>query len=227
MTIPYTTNRGQNLCPKNIMDEEAIRQTQGTLRKHPIVGTALDLLARQLPGSLLYHALSHTEDVLDEAIRFGAIDHLSPRELELLAIAAACHDVGFVSTPIANEPLGAAFARERMEEDGGYSPQEIELVERMVLDTALVMTDGQLHQSPSTKLSGYLLDADLSNLGREDFFDKCDLLRREVGQEKDLFERNTLALLTAHRWHTDAGRALRQARKDLNTQTLQSMIRSK
>jgi|LauGreDrversion4_2_1035121.scaffolds.fasta_scaffold16166_5 predicted metal-dependent HD superfamily phosphohydrolase len=209
------------------MDEQAIRRTQGELRKHPIVQETLELLARDLPDSLLYHALSHTEDVLDEALRFGSIDRLNPRELELLAIAAACHDVGFISTTSSNEPLGAAFARERMEGTGGYSTEEIELVERMILDTALIITEDAPRQSPSTKLSGYLLDADLSNLGRDDFFEKCELLRNELGEDNDLFGKKTLALLTAHQWHTAAARALRQERKELNIRTLQSMIRSK
>ena len=209
------------------MDEEAIGRTQGELRKHPVVQEALELLARELPGSLVYHSLSHTQDVLDEALRFGVTDTLSPRELELLAIAAACHDVGFVSTPLSNETVGAAFARERMEQHGGYTESEVALVERMILDTALVTNDEVPHQVASTRLSRYLLDGDLGNLGREDFFEKGELLRRELGVEVDTFWRDSLAFLTAHRWHTAAARTLRQERKDRNVQDLRAMIIAK
>jgi len=214
------------LAKTRIMSEEAILKAQQELRKHAIVREALELLARDLPDSLWYHALPHTEDVLDEAIRFGVIDKLATRDLELLAIAAACHDVGFVSTPTSNESLGAAFARERMERHTGFSSEEIALVERMILDTALITTDLGPRQVPTTRLSGYLLDADLSNLGREDFFAKGELQRRELGQDLVHFRKNALALLLAHQWNTAVGHLLRQAGKERNTQLLLAMLHS-
>jgi hypothetical protein len=55
----------------------------------PLVQAALSRLERELPNNLIYHAKGHTEDVLHEALRYGVMDNLSPRELELLAIAAA------------------------------------------------------------------------------------------------------------------------------------------
>lgn len=206
------------------MSEEAIQRAQRELRNHRIVREALDLLARDLPDTLWYHALPHTEDVLDEVIRFGVTDKLPPRDLELLAISAACHDVGFVSTPTSNESLGAAFAREQMERHGGFSSDEIALVERMILDTALITTDAGLRQVATTRLSGYLLDADLSNLGREDFFAKGELQRKELGQELDPFRKNTLSLLLAHEWNTPAGRLLRQTGKEHNIQLLLALV---
>jgi predicted metal-dependent HD superfamily phosphohydrolase len=208
------------------MNEDAIRQRLDELRQHPIVREALALLVRELPVSLLYHAAPHTEDVLDEVVRFAMTDHRGARELELLAIAAACHDVGFITSPVSNEPLGAAFARERMEMHGGFTPEEIVLVERMILDTALVPTAAGPRQIASTELSRYLLDADLSNLGRDDFFDKGELQRKELGQDVEIFKRNTLALLTAHRWLTEAGRTLREERKKENVRLLRERLRS-
>jgi predicted metal-dependent HD superfamily phosphohydrolase len=152
------------------------------------------------------------------------MDHLPPRQLELLAIAAACHDVGFIRSSGSNEPIGAAFAREHMACHGGYSAEEILLVERMILDTALVETPDGPRQAPSTELSRYLLDADLSNFGRDDFFERGELQRQELGQEPKLFRKNTLALIRAHRWLTPAGQALRQDQKERNVATLESFI---
>jgi len=168
------------------MSEQTITQACDEVRRHPIVSGTLALLARDLPKELSYHALPHTEDVISEAIRFAVTDNLAPREIELLAIAAACHDFGFVKSPVLNEPIGAAHAREQMERSGGYSSEEINLVERMILDTALVDTGNGPRQIPSTDLSRYLLDADLSNFGRDDFFDKGELQRKELGQDQDI-----------------------------------------
>lgn len=206
------------------MSEESIQRVQDELRRHPVIIEALDLLARELPTSLRYHALPHTEDVLNEAIRFGVMDGLSARELELLAVAAAWHDVGFVRSLVSNEPIGAAFARERMEKHGGYTADEVALVERMILDTALVSTEAGSQQIPSSTLSRYLLDADLSNLGREDFFEKAELLRLEVGEDVVSFRKNSLAFVNAHQWHTPAGRCLRQKRQEENLALLRAMV---
>ena len=208
------------------MSEGEISKKQEELGRHPIVSDTLALLSRELPTNLSYHALSHTEDVISEVIRFGVTDNLAPRELELLAIAAACHDMGFIKSPVMNEPIGAAYARAQMEKYGGFTPQEIDLVERMILDTALVDTGNGPRQIASTDLSRYLLDADLSNFGRDDFFDKGELQRKELGQDQNVFRKNSYALLNSHRWLTNAARSLRQTKKELNLNLLKSMVLS-
>ena len=206
------------------MEEAIIKQTQDQMRLHPIIRDTLELLRHKLPPTLSYHTLAHTEDVLDEAMRFGVTDHLTARQLELLAIASACHDVGFIEIPSSNEALGAAFAREEMRKHGGYSQDEIALVERMILDTTMVQTEGGPRQIPSTELSRYLLDADLSNLGRDDFFAKGELQRKELGQDLEEFRIQTLALLNAHQWFTDAAKNIRQEKKEANVKLVASMI---
>ena len=208
------------------MNEGEISKKQAELGGHPIVSDTLTLLARELPQGLSYHALSHTQDVISEVIRFGLTDKVAPRELELLTIAAACHDMGFIKSPVMNEPIGAAYAREQMEKLGGYTPEEINLVERMILDTALVETGGGPRQIASTDLSRYLLDADLSNFGRDDFFDKGELQRKELGQDQDIFRKNSVALLNSHRWLTNAARAIRQKKKEQNLSMLKAMVLS-
>ena len=202
----------------------AVANAISRARAIPVVAQAIDLLARQLPANLTYHAKSHTDDVLAEAMRYATIDGLSAREVELLAIAAAFHDTGFVKSLIANEALGADFARKAMRLAGTYSEDEIALVEQMIIDTTLVELPNGPQQIPSTKLSRYLLDADLSNLGREDFFDKGELQRRELGIDEAHFRKRSLQLLTAHRWFTDAARNLRQKKKDENLLLLKSLV---
>ena len=202
----------------------ALKAEIARVRNLPAVAAALDLLARNLPPYLSYHAKSHTEDVLNEAVRFAVMDQLTQREVELLAIAAAFHDAGFTKTPIANESIGAELARRCLMQIGGYSPSEIGLIEQMILDTALVELPNGPQQVPSTNLSRYLLDADLSNLGREDFFDKGELQRKELNLDEEHFRKRSLQLLSAHRWFTDAARALRQKKKQENLLLLKSMV---
>jgi hypothetical protein len=162
--------------------------------------------------------------VFDEAILFALTDNLPARDIELLAIAAACHDMGFVQSMVANEPIGAAFARQQMEKVGGYTTEEIAIVERMILDTTLVRSPEGFKQLPTTPLSRYLLDADLSNLGRDDFFEKGQLLRMELGLEPEPFNKAAYALVGNHAWHTPAAYALRQKKKEENVAALKAMI---
>ena len=212
------------------MIENDVKQAEETLRQLPVISAILDLLKQNLPGHLVYHAFAHTEDVLNEAIRFAITDELPAREIELLAIAAAFHDAGFIKSPVANEPIAARMVREALERHTtahptcGYSADEISLVEQMILDTSLRETQTGLRQVPTCDLSRYLLDADLSNLGREDFFDKGGLQRQELGYDQEVFRRKSFELLNSHRWLTNAGRLLRQAKKDENLQLLKQMI---
>ncbi|MEI6517169.1 MAG: hypothetical protein WCN89_00610, partial [bacterium] len=103
---------------------------------------------------------------------------------------------------------------------------EIQLVEQMILDTKLVELPAGPQLIPSTKLSRYLLDADLINLGRDDFFDRSELLRQELGVEERSFRSRSLQVFTAHLWLTQAAHALEQKKKEENLLLLRSIIAS-
>ena len=151
------------------------------IRALPIVADALTRLGKGLPSSLCYHSASHTEDVLQEALLFGLHDKLEPRALELIGVAAAYHDLGFLERSTDNETIGARLAGEAMDRFGGFSPDEQQLIKQAILDTQVKMTPEGPRQISNSWLSNYLLDADVSNLGRADFFEKAELVRRELG----------------------------------------------
>ncbi|RMG39946.1 MAG: hypothetical protein D6719_12240, partial [Candidatus Dadabacteria bacterium] len=72
-------------------------------------------------------------------------------------------------------------------------------------------------------LSKYLLDGDLSNLGREDFFDKLELVRLERNIERDGFYKSTLGFVTRHRWQTKVAELLRGPTKAKNIAKLKQL----
>lgn len=192
-------------------------------RQLPLIAGIFNRLRAELPSNLVYHAYPHSQDVFEEAIRFAVIGGLTSREIELVAIAAAFHDAGFITTPVANEPIAAELAATEMRK-GGYSAEECGLVRQMILDTALISTLRGLVQSPSTPLSGYLLDADLSNLGRDDFFQKGDLQRQETNIEEVTFWKTALSLIQAHSWITPVARAMRDTRQRRNIALLEEKL---
>ena len=190
-----------------------------------IVFAALKKLQDFLPTNLLFHNINHTIDVLNEAILFGTQNALDGRSLELLAIAAAYHDIGFITQSTANEEIGANEAKAAMQTTARYSEQEITLVHTMILDTTLIVTERGAHQVPKTELSKYLCDADLSNLGRADFFERSDLFWQEIGKpDKASYWREILKFLECHVWYTSAAEGLRQQQKESNIAVLRGMI---
>lgn len=195
--------------------------------QHPLVRQARNLLREKLPKTLLYHTAAHTDDVIREAVAFSAHDELDERKRELLVIAAAFHDSGFTAQCQENEAFGASLAEHAMRKQGGYSEDEISLVKQAILDTRLQFLADGPRQVPSTEISRYLCDADVSNLGRPDFAEKSELYRQELGKSpEDFYGAFTIHFLESHRWHTPAAKLLRQEGKDANIASLRRRIQS-
>lgn len=188
---------------------------------HPLVSKAMHLLRTKTPAGLFYHVPAHTDDVIHEVLLFANTDGLSVEDRELLVIAAAFHDLGFLDRARENEALGAKYAVEAMHTDSTFSQQQIELVETMILDTELRMTSEGPKQIATTELSKYLCDADVSNLGRDDFFEKAELVRKEIGiPDQPTFLSGLMKFLEAHEWYSNAAQALRGKKKMENLELL-------
>lgn len=207
----------------NEVSDDIVKEKAAALRMKPIISLILNKLNQDLPSDLFYHSVEHTEDVFEEAVRYALCEGLKEKEIELLAIAAAYHDAGFIEKRSDNEEIGAAMAEQAMREHN-YSSDEIDCVKTMILDTHLINTDIGLKQLPSSKLSKFLLDADLSNFGSNDFFLKSELLRKETGEPKEVFLKKSLSLVINHEWLTIAARTLRQKKKQENIVELSKLV---
>jgi predicted metal-dependent HD superfamily phosphohydrolase len=209
------------------LDTELVAKVDKVLAKleeFPEVREAFRLLKEELPSRFTFHSYSHTEDVLREAILFAVLADRDVREIELLGIAAAFHDVGFITCPEDHEALSAKTAGEAMEKSGKNSPEEISLVEAMIQDTKIVDQDGRKIRVASSELSKYLLDADVSNFGRDDFFERLEAHCRELGcDSKDHLEQ-TRDLMLDHTWFTEVAGRLRQSKKESNLLMLNKRI---
>ena len=206
-------------------DENDIAKKIEESLRLPIVALIIQELKSKLSPNLYYHSSEHTLDVFSEAIRYALMDNLSDREIELLAIAAAYHDAGFLNEADENEGLGAEMAAKAMRLDNSYSEKEITLVQSMILDTKVQKISGRLKQIPTSELSKYLLDADMSNFGRNDFFTKGELVFKELGLTSSKnFLAMSLPLIEAHEWYTQPARSLRQKIKEENLNMLRQKI---
>jgi len=170
----------------------------------------LHRLDTELAPHLLYHGLHHTLDVLEATRRIGNEERVSAHELELLLVAAAYHDCGFLDTYSDHELAGCAIARKALP-DFGFTAADIETICVMIMAT-------KVPQDPKSGLANILCDADLDYLGRDDFKSIGDTLFEELKyigilQHVEAWNRIQVKFLSAHRYHTAYSKANREAAK--------------
>lgn len=175
----------------------------------PLVRDVLDRMERELPKSVYYHRAKHTRDVISESLMFAWLSQVRGRELDLIMYAALYHDLGFIVDANGHEGHSQQLVRVDFEQHNLGDEGELNQVCQMIADTKLKLRGESLAQIPSTKLSPYLLDADMSNLGRADFFDCAELILQESKLDGREFWPRTLGMLRGHQWHCQAARDLR------------------
>ena len=194
-----------------------------TFHSETLIAEVLDTLSRELSQKLRYHCVEHTKEVLGETVLFAHHDGLEAHNIELLSIAAAYHDAGYLERYPDNEVIGAAMAAKAMRSNGVYTEADIAEVEKMIMSTTFIQASRRVCHSP---LSAYLMDADWGVFGREDFFEKCEQLIEETGAKSEVFYRQSLELVTNHVWLTPAAHELRETKKQQNIEALKEQLNS-
>lgn len=179
-------------------------------------------LAAELPPTLAYHGPHHTlDDVLPAVDRLCDGEGVGGLDRELVTAAALFHDIGFVESYNGNEAIGARIAAETLP-GFGFSSSEIERILDIILSTEMREIDGIFCQDPGDDLLKKIMcDADLDNLGREDFFRVSDNLREELRHQGTNFsEMEWLArqvlFVSQQNWFTATQRADREEVKARN-----------
>ena len=164
----------------------------------------VDLLAREVPPQLTYHSLRHTEAVVKECRTLATVASLSPDDTETLLLAAWFHDVGYLDVYDGHEFRSVERAAAWLTEHGAVAGR-VQLVGELIKAT-------HRDETPETELQKLLVDADMSNLAREDFRSSAELLRTEwelvLGQTHTSPEWAELQLnfMTSHKYLSDAGK---------------------
>ncbi len=178
------------------------------------------------PAKLPYHGPHHTfSDVLPAVRRICLGEGVSGREAECLEVAALFHDTGFLEAYGQNERLAARLATEVLPSHG-YTFEEIDRIADLILATALVDCGGAMRQNPGNDLLKRILcDADLDNLGRDDFPEVSDSLRRELADQGEVFSDrewcdHQVEFLSGHLWFTATQIAAREDGKRRNLENL-------
>jgi predicted metal-dependent HD superfamily phosphohydrolase len=137
------------------------------------------LFKSRLSKKLVYHNYKHTLEVVSDAEDLGNLSELPEDELQDLVLAAWFHDTGYVNTYIDHEEESISFATEWLQQQN-YPQERIQRISEMIMAT-------KHDQEPEGLLQELLVDADLSNIGKDTFFATAELLRVEWEIFKDKF----------------------------------------
>lgn len=182
----------------------------------------LSKLKKELSPKLHYHSYDHSKDVTRQAERIAIGEGITDEDLFLLKSAASYHDAGFVEQYDKNEPVGARLAEEILP-NFGYTKTHIERIKELIYVT-------QIPHQPKNKLEEIICDADLDYLGREDFHDIADRLRRELREHGKIdsdkkWDEIQVSFFNQHRYFTRTSVETRRPKKLQNLQEIKERLK--
>ena len=127
---------------------------------------------------MYYHQYEHALSVMERWIYLATMEWCSEEEIEIIAIAALFHDTGFVIQYENNETFGAKIAQNYLR-TVLYPNEKIHIIQNIILATTP-------KNQPSNLLEKIIKDADMDNLGRDDFFDINKKIKKEVELMKNI-----------------------------------------
>lgn len=177
----------------------------------------MKILENGLADNLYYHCIEHTKDVVRAAESIAIQEGVTDEGLYLLKSAATYHDAGFVEDYDKNEPIGARMAEEILP-NYGYTAEQIETVKQLIFVT-------EIPHNPTNQLERIMCDADLDYLGRNDFHDIADRLRRELRERGIInsdraWDEMQVKFLSNHQYFTETSQRLRNEKKQKNLQEI-------
>jgi uncharacterized protein len=178
----------------------------------PAVEYIFERLQNELPAILTYHNFEHTRLVYDSALEIGAALNLSSDDMDMMAVASAFHDAGFLLNMDEHEKHGCQLAEEVLP-NFDYSKSDIEKIQSAIMAT-------KIPQSPKDLFEQVLCDADMFYLAGDNHPVwrrrlKNELLERGILKQAAEFEKLELSFMYAHEFHTqyatERARANKQA----------------
>jgi len=181
-----------------------------------------NLINTRLNTGCKFHTIKHTLRVLSNAELIASETDLTEDQINTVRISALFHDAGYVDDYVGHEAKSAEYAAAFLRSKS-VDEENINLVVGAILAT-------KIPQQPKNIIDKIVCDADLMHLASDDYFEQAELIRQEwtnMGRgklDKYQFELNSLTFFREHRFKTEYGRTVLQAKKEENAKQLGKRI---
>lgn len=219
---PELSVNGEGIIPNERFQQIVNLHHYSSINYYKAERHIIKVLEKGLTDKLHYHSIGHTKDVVKAIERLALMEGVTDEGLFLLKSAATYHDAGFVEQYDKNEPIGARLAEEILPKYG-YTEQHIQTIKELIFVT-------QIPHSPKNKLEEIICDADLDYLGRDDFHEIADRLRRELREHGKIdsdrkWDEIQVQFLTAHRYFTETAIRTRKEKKLKNLEEVKARLK--
>ena len=183
----------------------------------------LQLLWKQLPATLYFHNIGHTQNVVQAAIEIASKSGFDTTQTEIVTLAAWFHDCGYTRTYDQHEEASKTIAQAFLQ-NHQYPAHQIAEVLRCIDAT-------KFPQNPKSPESQVLADADLYHLSLPDYPTYAQKLRTEwalLGKHFSDTEwtKTNLNLLKCHSYFTTYGKNVLQKHKEQNINLLEKTLQT-
>ena len=166
------------------------------------------------PKWFVFHNVDHTLDVYKRARYLSEKEWLLEEEKEIVCLAALFHDTGLIDWYQNHEEKSCQIARNWLQSQN-YPEEKIKMVVQSIKVT-------KVWEKPKNKIQMILKEADLDNLGRDDFIERFFLLIKEIQNvswekiDKKEFAKQTYKLFKDFEFYTDTQKKERLAKWNEN-----------
>ncbi|MFK7787847.1 MAG: adenylate/guanylate cyclase domain-containing protein [Crocinitomicaceae bacterium] len=218
---PELSMKGEGLKPNNRFKQIVNLHLYSSINYYKAERHIMQLLEKRLSKNLHYHSIAHTKDVVTAVERIALLEGVTDEGLFLLKSAATYHDAGFIEQYDKNEPIGVRLAGEILPKYG-YTETHIERIKELIYVT-------EIPHKPKNKLEEIICDADLDYLGRDDFHEIADKLRRELKEHGKIdsdkqWDEIQVMFLKKHKYFTKTSLKTRRKKKKENLKEVQARL---
>lgn len=219
---PELSVDGEGVVPNSRFQEIVNLHLYSSINYYKAERHIMKLLDQQLSPSLHYHSVGHSRDVVAAVERLALLENVTDEALFLLKSAANYHDAGFVEQYDSNEEVGARMAGEILPRYG-YTTEHIEKIKELIFAT-------RIPHKPNNKLEEIICDADLDYLGRDDFHEIADRLRRELREHGKIdsdrkWDEIQVGFLKMHKYFTKTAIETRRPKKMKHLQEVEERLK--
>lgn len=181
-----------------------------------------DLLTKKSNPIYSYHDLEHTQNVVEATKLLSEKNNLNRDQTEVALLAAWFHDTGYSQDYTDHEKVSIQILQGFLK-DIDYPETKVERIAECIEAT-------RMPQNPKTLEAKVVCDADLFNLASNEYFDRCEQLRKEItftkGEDFSKLDwlKENVNFFQSHDYFTDYGKEVLQKDKEQNLELTKKKI---